>query len=73
VPEGKAAKNRVHLDVRAAEGLTGDARMTALEQKADALVALGASRVRRMEPGEEPGTAGHLVLQDPESNEFCLD
>jgi catechol 2,3-dioxygenase-like lactoylglutathione lyase family enzyme len=73
VPEGKAAKNRVHLDVRAAEGLTGDARMAALEQKADALVALGASRVRRMEPGEEPGTAGHLVLQDPESNEFCLD
>jgi catechol 2,3-dioxygenase-like lactoylglutathione lyase family enzyme len=73
VPEGKAAKNRVHLDVRAAEGLTGDARMAALEQKADALVALGASRVRRMEPGEEPGTAGHLVLHDPEGNEFCLD
>lgn len=31
VPEGKRAKNRVHLDVRAAPGLEGDARMAALE------------------------------------------
>ena len=73
VPEGKTAKNRLHLDVRAAVGLEGDDRMAALEDKAAALVALGATRVRRMEPGEEPGTAGHLVLQDPEGNEFCLD
>ena len=29
VPEGKTAKNRVHLDVRAAPGLEGDARMSA--------------------------------------------
>jgi len=28
--EGKQAKNRVHLDVRAAPGLDGDARMAAL-------------------------------------------
>ena len=31
VPEGKTAKNRVHLDVRAAPGLQGDERMAALE------------------------------------------
>ncbi|WP_457206849.1 VOC family protein [Nocardioides sp. P5_C9_2] len=32
VPEPKAAKNRVHLDLRAAPGLTGDDRMAALEE-----------------------------------------
>lgn len=31
VPEGKTVKNRVHLDVRAAPGLSGDARAAALE------------------------------------------
>ncbi|WP_244931788.1 VOC family protein [Nocardioides sp. W7] len=72
VPEGKTAKNRVHLDVRAAPGLEGEARMAALEAEAERLVDLGASRVRRFEP-EPPLSAGHLVLTDPEGNEFCLD
>ena len=45
VPEGKQAKNRVHLDVRAAPGLEGDARMKALEEEAERLVAHGAARV----------------------------
>jgi catechol 2,3-dioxygenase-like lactoylglutathione lyase family enzyme len=73
VPEGKTAKNRVHLDVRAAGAATGDERMAALEAKAESLVALGAERVRRHEPDAEPGSAGFLVLRDPEGNEFCLD
>ncbi len=72
VPEGKSAKNRVHLDVRAAPGLEGTDRMAALEQVADQLVALGARRHRRVEPGEEL-SAGFLFLTDPEGNEFCLD
>jgi hypothetical protein len=71
VPEGKAAKNRVHLDVRAAPGLEGEARMAALEAEAVRLVGLGAVRVERFEPGGI--SAGHLVMQDPEGNEFCLD
>lgn len=71
VPEGKSAKNRVHLDVRAAPGLQGEERMAALEAEADRLVGLGATRVRRFEPDQF--TAGHIVLQDPEGNEFCLD
>ena len=41
VPEGKTAKNRLHLDVRAAPGLQGDERMAALEAECDRLVALG--------------------------------
>jgi catechol 2,3-dioxygenase-like lactoylglutathione lyase family enzyme len=72
VPEDKAAKNRVHLDVRVAPGLQGEARMAALEAECARLVGLGATRVRRHEP-EPPMTFGHLVLTDPEGNEFCLD
>ncbi|MGY1838869.1 MULTISPECIES: VOC family protein [unclassified Modestobacter] len=72
VPEGKVAKNRVHLDVRAAPGLQGEERMAALEAECDRLVALGASRVRRTEP-DPPMEAGFIVLTDPEGNEFCLD
>jgi hypothetical protein len=61
----------MHLDVRAAPGLRGDERMAALEAKCDALVALGATRVRRHEPDNI--NFGHIVMQDPEGNEFCLD
>ncbi|MFC9894771.1 VOC family protein [Nocardia sp. NPDC127579] len=72
VPEDKIAKNRVHLDVRAAPGLQGAERMAALEAECDRLVGLGAVRLRRFEP-EPPLSAGHIVLADPEGNEFCLD
>ncbi|MHC3002802.1 VOC family protein [Gordonia metallireducens] len=72
VPEGKTAKNRVHLDVRAAPGLAGDDRMASHEAEAARLVVLGATRVRRVEP-EPPLGAGHIVMLDPEGNEFCLD
>ncbi|MEU0303845.1 VOC family protein [Streptomyces sp. NPDC006175] len=72
VPEGKTAKNRVHLDVRAAPGLQGEERMAALEAECERLVALGATRVRRDEPAP-PMSAGFIVMTDPEGNEFCLD
>ncbi|MFF5992244.1 VOC family protein [Prauserella flavalba] len=72
VPEGKQVKNRVHLDVRAAPGLQGDERMAALEAEAERLIALGAKRLGRHEPAP-PLAFGHLVLADPEGNEFCLD
>jgi catechol 2,3-dioxygenase-like lactoylglutathione lyase family enzyme len=72
VPEPKRVKNRVHLDVRAAPGLAGDARMAALEEEAERLVAKGATRLFRFDPAP-PLEAGHLVMADPEGNEFCLD
>jgi catechol 2,3-dioxygenase-like lactoylglutathione lyase family enzyme len=72
VPEGKQAKNRVHLDVRAAPGLEGDARMAALEKEAERLVSHGATRLQRHDPAPPLG-AGHIVMTDPEGNEFCLD
>jgi len=72
VPEGKTAKNRVHLDVRSAPELRGDERMAALETEATRLEALGATRSYRVEPN---GTMelGFITMLDPEGNEFCLD
>jgi catechol 2,3-dioxygenase-like lactoylglutathione lyase family enzyme len=72
VPEGKSAKNRVHLDVRAAPGTVGDERMAALDAEATRLVGLGATRVRRVDPDGRMEN-GFVVMQDPEGNEFCLD
>jgi Glyoxalase-like domain len=71
-PEDKVAKNRVHLDVRAAPGLQGGERMAALEVECERLLALGAKRVRRDEPAP-PMNSGFIVMTDPEGNEFCLD
>ncbi|MCW2770196.1 MAG: hypothetical protein JWR27_1629 [Aeromicrobium sp.] len=72
VPEGKSAKNRVHLDVRVAVGQTGDERMATLESEAVRLEALGATRAYRVEPDGRM-ELGFIALQDPEGNEFCLD
>jgi len=72
VPEAKTAKNRVHLDLRAAPGLEGEERMAALEAECTRLVGLGATRVQRFEP-EPPMSGGFIVMTDPEGNEFCLD
>lgn len=72
VPEGKAGKNRLHLDVRAAPDLTGDARMTALAAEAERLEPLGAELAYRVEPDGGMET-GFITMRDPEGNEFCLD
>ncbi|MFF3286689.1 VOC family protein [Streptomyces sp. NPDC003023] len=71
VPEGKTVKNRLHLDVRSAPGLTGEERMAALEVEATRLEGLGAKRLYRLEPDDVD--EGIIVMADPEGNEFCLD
>jgi len=71
VPEGKQAKNRLHLDVRAAPGLAGDDRWDSLESESVRLTALGASVLAWVE-GDNINQ-GHIVMADPEGNEFCLD
>ncbi|MEU7315980.1 VOC family protein [Streptomyces sp. NPDC007083] len=71
VPEGKVAKNRLHLDVRTGTGLVGEERVAALEAECARLVALGAQRVRLLLADEENESC--LVMQDVEGNEFCLD
>jgi hypothetical protein len=69
VPEPKTAKNRVHLDLRAAPGLSDEERRLRLRQEAERLVALGATELYEL---DEHGQFW-ITLQDPEGNEFCLD
>ncbi|HEY2167710.1 MAG TPA: VOC family protein [Jatrophihabitantaceae bacterium] len=71
VPEPKTAKNRVHLDLRAAAGVPPERRSDALEAECARLVALGARRVQRLEADDMNEVC--IVMQDPEGNEFCLD
>lgn len=73
VPEDKAVKNRVHLDLRAAPGLSGDERMAALEAECVRLVAHGASKLRTVTPEGGLDPEGWILMADPEGNEFCLD
>ena len=70
VPEPKAVKNRVHLDIDAAPDTPrgSEERKTRIRARAKELTALGASLL-----GEVDEPAGWcLVLADPEGNEFCL-
>ncbi len=71
VPEGKAVKNRVHLDVRVGPGMVGEERLAALEAECTRLVALGAVRVRLL--AADGFDESCIVMQDVEGNEFCLD
>lgn len=71
VPETKAVKNRLHLDVRVGVGLTGGERVSALEAEAARLEALGARRLRLL-PADKDNEAC-LLMQDIEGNEFDLD
>lgn len=71
VPEGKTAKNRMHIDIRVAGEPPWD--MTEREQlihaKVSELVGLGASEVREERYDE---VLGHVTMLDPEGNEFCV-
>lgn len=61
VPEPKAVKDRVHLDLVPAAGATRD-------EEVDRLLGLGATRV---DVGQPPD-ASWVVLADPEGHEFCV-
>jgi hypothetical protein len=70
VPEAKAGKNRLHLDIRVSDrGLDRDARFAAAKARAAELEALGASLVREYDEG---AMGRWIVMQDPEGNEFCV-
>ena len=71
VPEGKTAKNRVHLDVRAGTGLVGEERLSTLLAECDRLVALGAVQERILYA--DGVNESCVVMNDIEGNEFCLD
>jgi hypothetical protein len=69
VPEGKVAKNRVHLDLRVGGDGPADERREKIDAEAGRLVALGASDHRG--PIEEGGL-DWVRMNDPEGIEFCL-
>ena len=58
VPEDKAVKNRVHVDLAAPD----------IEAEAQRIERLGATRLWVSENPEDP----FIVLGDPEGNEFCV-
>jgi hypothetical protein len=69
VPEGKATKNRLHLDVRVSDPADEPAaRDAAVLAEVERLEQLGATRVDwRFEEGHH-----FMVMRDVEGNEFCL-
>jgi hypothetical protein len=62
VPEGKAVKNRLHIDLAPLSGDDQAAEVARLE-------AIGASQV---DIGQDAAKVGWVVLTDPEGNEFCV-
>jgi len=71
VPEPKVAKNRMHIDVRVAGAPPwehGRAERL-IRAKVTELAAAGASAVREESYGAD---LGHVVMRDPEGNEFCV-
>ncbi len=70
VPEGKAAKNRVHLDVHSGStpGMDRDRHLALVREHVERLLAIGATE---LDSYEEWG-ARWTVMQDPEGNEFCV-
>lgn len=69
VPEGKTSKNRMHIDIRVALDSHGEERANRLRTKASELVDAGATQVREEFYGDD---LGHIVMLDPEGNEFCV-
>jgi predicted enzyme related to lactoylglutathione lyase len=71
VPEGKTVKNRVHIDIRVAGEEPWDMveREQLIRAKVPELQAAGAAVVREEFYGQ---ALGHVVMQDPEGNEFCV-
>ena len=61
VPEAKVDKNRIHLDLTT----------TSVEDQQESVARLVELGARPIDVGQRPDE-GHVVLADPEGNEFCL-
>ncbi|WP_370617065.1 VOC family protein [Mumia sp. Pv 4-285] len=61
VPEDKAIKNRIHLDLRPTD--------RSRDEEVERVVALGATA---LDDRRNPDGTGWVVLADPEGNEFCI-
>jgi hypothetical protein len=69
VPEGKVAKNRMHLDIETGGDGTYEERRERIETERERLKGLGASDHRGAQ--DEPPSYW-VRMNDPDGNEFCL-
>jgi Glyoxalase-like domain len=71
VPESKVAKNRLHLDLQVGGGrqTPWEVRWPLVVEAVERLTAAGATVIRE---DEFEGRPDHVVMADPEGNEFCL-
>jgi len=72
VPESKTVKNRIHLDIRVNKSRTEPAadRWPRVQALVTTLIAAGATVLS--EDRLPDGSLDHVVLADPEGNEFCV-
>ncbi|HEY7044548.1 MAG TPA: VOC family protein [Nocardioidaceae bacterium] len=71
VPEGKIVKNRLHIDLKVGGGrqTPWDVRWPKVLDMVERLTAAGGT-VQRID--EINGQGDHVVMEDPEGNEFCV-
>jgi len=71
VPEPKTVKNRVHLDIQAGGGRAQpwEQRWARVSETVELLTAAGASVTDEV---VQDGQPDHVVMTDPEGNEFCV-
>lgn len=65
VPEPKAAKNRLHIDVRVPGHGGPEERWARIRAESERLVKAGGSVLEEFD-------GHHVVMADPEGNEFCV-
>jgi hypothetical protein len=72
VPEPKVVKNRVHLDVQVGGGRNEPwkVRWPRVTQAVERFTTAGATVIR--EYALDDGTPDHVLMADPEGNEFCV-
>jgi hypothetical protein len=71
VPEPKMAKNRVHLDVQAGGG-RGEPWAVRWGRVTEAVGRLSAAGATVIREDLQDGIPDHVVMSDPEGNEFCV-
>jgi hypothetical protein len=75
VPEGKAGKNRLHIDVYATDrddSLALPERVERVDAVVARLTELGASTLRATREDDPEDPFYFVTMQDPEGNEFCV-
>jgi len=75
VPETKAGKNRLHLDLYVTDRddeLPLERRVETVERRVAELVGLGASVGSRTREDDPDDPFYFVVMHDPEGNEFCV-